>query len=162
MPTVAEQLSAGREAKKLTVQQVADVTKIRTDYVRALEEGNFSAFSATIYIRGSVKSYAMFLKLDVPSILATLETELKATQQFSEPPKLTEQKTTMLDTLTLVLAKLNWKMGFVGVIILLAIIIVAAIFWGVHHHKKSNPLKNLPPAVYQPANAGDTLTLPRH
>jgi cytoskeletal protein RodZ len=162
MATVAEQLSAGRAAKNLTVQQVADVTKIRTDYVRALEEGNFSAFSATIYIRGSVKSYAMFLKLDVPAILATLEAELKGTQQFSEPPKLTEQKTTILDTLTLSLAKLNWKMGFAGVAILLVIIILASIFFGIHRHTKSNPLKNLPPAVYQPANAGDTLTLPKH
>jgi cytoskeletal protein RodZ len=61
MPTVAEQLRAAREAKKLTVQQVADATKIRTDHIRALEEGNFSAFSAPIYIRGSVKNYATLL-----------------------------------------------------------------------------------------------------
>ena len=162
MPTVAEQLCAGREAKQLTVQQVADTTKIRTDHIRALEEGNFSAFSATIYIRGSVKSYATFLKLDVPSVLATLETELKGTQRFSEPPKLTEQKTTVLDTLTLALAKLNWKVGLVGVVALLVIVIIGLIVVTVRHHKKSDPLRNLQPAVYQPANAGDTLTLPKH
>jgi cytoskeletal protein RodZ len=56
MPTVAEQLRAARETKKLTVQQVADKTKIRTDHVRALEDGNFSVFSAPVYIRGSVKN----------------------------------------------------------------------------------------------------------
>ena len=43
MSTVAEQLRTAREAKNLTVQQVADVTKIRTDHVRALEEGDFNA-----------------------------------------------------------------------------------------------------------------------
>ncbi|HEY4417750.1 MAG TPA: helix-turn-helix domain-containing protein [Verrucomicrobiae bacterium] len=162
MPTVAEQLRIGREAKNLTVEQVADVTKIRTDYVRALEEGNFGAFSAPIYIRGSVKSYAMFLRLDVPVVLATLEAELKGTQEFSEPPPLTEQKTTMLDTLTLYLARVNWKMGFVGILALLGVIICVVIFLSLRHHTKNNPVTNLKPAVYQPAHTSDTLPLPRH
>ena len=45
MSTVAEQLRVAREARKLTIQQVADATKIRTDHIRALEEGNFNVFS---------------------------------------------------------------------------------------------------------------------
>jgi len=79
MPTVAEQLRTTREARKLTVQQVADATKIRTDHIRALEEGNFNVFSAPIYIRGSVKNYATMLKMDVPKITAALVAELNAT-----------------------------------------------------------------------------------
>lgn len=145
----------------MTVEQVAEATKIRTDYVRALEDGNFSAFSATIYIRGSVKSYAMFLKLDVPLLTAALELELKGTQQFSEPPPLTEQKTTILDTLTLFMARVNWKMGFVGIAAVVLIIVIAVIFLSFRHHKKNDPLTNLKPAVYQPAHASDTLPLPR-
>src|SRR5882672_1174956 len=116
MSTVAEQLRAAREAKKLTVQQVADATKIRTDHVRALEEGNFGAFSATIYIRGSVKNYAKLLKLDEVQLLAALDAELKATEKFSEPPPLVEQKKTAVDYLILLLAKLNWKVSFAGVV----------------------------------------------
>ncbi len=162
MPTVAEQLRAGREAKNLTIQQVADVTKIRTDHVRALEEGDFGVFSAPIYIRGSVKNYANFLKLDLPQVIATLDAELKGTQKFSEPPPLTEQGKTILDSLTLVMAKLNWKVGFVGIVVLAAIIIIAVIVMTVRQHKHHNPLTNLKPAVYQPANPGDTLPLPRH
>lgn len=65
MPTVAEQLRQAREARNLTVQQVADVTKIRTDHLRALEEGNFDMFSAPVYIRGFVRTYSTLLKLDV-------------------------------------------------------------------------------------------------
>ena len=72
MSTVAEQLRAAREAKKLTVQQVADATKMRTDHVRALEEGKFNVFSAPVYIRGSVKIYAKLLKLDEAPLLAAL------------------------------------------------------------------------------------------
>jgi cytoskeletal protein RodZ len=162
MPTVAEQLRAGREAKKLTVQQVADVTKIRTDHLRALEEGDFSVFSAPIYIRGSVKNYASFLKLNLPEVLADLDAELKGTQKFSEPPPLTGPEKSILDNLTLLLAKLNWKMGFIGVAVLAGIIILALIVVTVRHHKRHDPLSNLKPAVYQPANAGDVLPLPRH
>ena len=115
MPTVAEQLRAAREAKKLTVQKVADATKIRTDHLRALEEGNFSVFSAPVYIRGSVKNYAALLKLDVPQILAALDAELKGTEKFSEPPPFTEETNKpSRPVMIFALAKLNWKMGVGG------------------------------------------------
>src|SRR5208283_4812905 len=123
MSTVAEQLRAAREAGNLTVEQVADVTKIRTDHVRALEEGKFNVFSATIYIRGSVKLYARLLKLDEAKLLAALDTELKGTERFSEPPPLVETKKNMLDAVILLLAKLNWKIGFVGVVAILGVIV---------------------------------------
>ena len=95
MSTVAEQLRAAREAKNLTVEEVADLTKIRTDHIRALEEGNFNVFSAPIYIRGSVKNYATALKLDTTAMLATLAAELKGTEKYSEPPPLSESKKTL-------------------------------------------------------------------
>jgi cytoskeletal protein RodZ len=161
MPTVAEQLCVAREAQKLTVNQVADKTKIRTDHIRALEEGNFSVFSAPIYIRGSVKNYAVLLKLDVPKILADLDAELKGTEKFSEPPPLVEETNKPLDRALYLLSKLNMKAalvagGILGVIILIWIVSAIA-----RHHKSGDPLAGLPPAVYQPANSGDTLPLPK-
>ena len=163
MSTVAEQLRAAREAQKLTVQQVADATKIRTDHIRALEEGNFNVFCAPIYIRGSVKNYAMRLKLDVPQIMAALDAELGRTEKFSEPPPLTEVSHTPVDRLMFLLSKLNWKAGVVGAVVVgVAVVIVfASLAW--RRHKHSDPLTGLPPAVYQPTNAGQTLPLPaRH
>ncbi|HEV2693304.1 MAG TPA: helix-turn-helix domain-containing protein [Verrucomicrobiae bacterium] len=161
MSTVAEQLRAGREARNLTVEQVAEATKIRTDHVRALEEGDFGAFSATVYIRGSVKIYSKFLKLDEAALLALLDGQLKATDKFSEPPPLVEQKKTIIDHAALAFAKLNWKMGFAGIgaVILVVILGVAFLTW--KHHKQNDPLANLPPAVYQPTGSGDTLPLPK-
>jgi cytoskeletal protein RodZ len=161
MSTVAEQLRAAREAKNLTVEEVADATKIRTDHVRALEDGKFNAFSATIYIRGSVKIYAKLLKLDEAPLLAALDAELKGTEKFSEPPPLVETKKTILDALILLLAKLNWKVGFAGIAAIAVIMVAGLSVWAWRHHKASDPLKNLPPAVYQPANPGDTLPLPK-
>ena len=162
MSTVAEQLRSAREAKKLTVEQVADMTKIRTDHIRALEEGNFGVFSAPIYIRGSVKNYAAALKLDTAAVLAELAAELKGTEKFSEPPPLSDSKKTFVDHVTLVLAKLNWKLGLAVFTLAALVVIFSVSFWAWRQHQKSNPLKNLPPAVYQPAGADDTLPLPRH
>ncbi len=162
MSTVAEQLRAGREAKNLTVEQVAEMTKIRTDHLRALEEGNFNVFSAPIYIRGSVKNYASALKLDTAKLLAALEAELKGTQKFSEPPPLSDQKKTIVDEITLMLAKVNWKLGLAGLAILALAVIIGVSIWAWGHHQKTNSLQNLAPARYQPGNAGDTLPLPKH
>ncbi len=162
MPTVAEQLRHGREARKLTVDQVAELTKIRTDHVRALEEGDFEAFSATIYIRGSVKLYGNLLKLDVPQLIAALDSELKITDKFSEPPPLMETKKTFVDSLMLFMSKVNWKMGMAGLIALAGIIVVGIVLVAISHRKPSDPVKNLPPAVYQSSSPGDTLPLTKH
>ena len=162
MSTVAEQLCAAREARNLTIQQVADATKIRTDHIRALEEGNFNVFSAPIYIRGSVKNYAMLLKLDVPQIMAVLTDELGRTEKFSEPPPLTEASNTPLDRLMFLLSKLNWKFGMAGAAVLGIVLIVsfASLAW--RQHKRNDPLAGLQPAVYQSANSGQTLPLASH
>jgi cytoskeletal protein RodZ len=162
MSTVAEQLRAAREAQKLTIQQVADATKIRTDLLRALEEGNFNVFSAPIYIRGSVKNYATVLKLDVPQIMAALNIELGRTEKFSEPPPLSEASNTPLDRLMFLLSKLNWKFGVAGAVVLGIVLIVFAGSFAWRHHKRSDPLAGLQPAVYQSANSGQTLPLASH
>src|SRR5260370_23638976 len=105
MSTVSEQLRQAREARKLTLQQVAEVTKIRTDHIRELEDGNFDVFSAPVYIRGFVRSYAGLLKIDVPQIMAVLDAELAQNAKFREPPSLSGQPRGLLDLLTLQLSK---------------------------------------------------------
>ncbi|MGO9478038.1 MAG: helix-turn-helix domain-containing protein [Limisphaerales bacterium] len=162
MSTVAEQLRGAREAQKLTVQQVADATKIRTDHIRALEEGNFNVFCAPIYIRGSVKNYAMRLKLDVPQIMAALDAELGRTEKFSEPPPLTEASNTPVDRFMFLLSKLNWKAGVAGTAILGIALVVFFVGFAWRHHQHSDALAGLKPAVYQTANSGQTLPLASH
>src|SRR5215469_12264065 len=104
MSTVAEQLHQAREAKNLTVEQVAEITKIRTDHLRALEEGNFNAFSAPVYIRGFVSTYSTLLKLDVPRVMADLYGELGQTKKFAEPPPLSDHPRGTVDFVMLQLS----------------------------------------------------------
>jgi cytoskeletal protein RodZ len=163
MPTVAEKLRAAREAQKLTIHDVAEKTKIRTDHVRAIEEGNYNVFSAPIYIRGTVKNYAALLRLDTAQILSELDGELNRTAHFTEPALLgASGHKTLVDHLTLLLAKLNWKLGLAVLALLLLVTVVIPAFWLWRTHKTHDPLATLPPAVYQASNSGDMLPLPGH
>ncbi|HEX4342598.1 MAG TPA: helix-turn-helix domain-containing protein [Verrucomicrobiae bacterium] len=161
MATVAEHLRAAREAKKLSIAQVAEVTKIRTDHLRALEEGNYTVFAAPVYIRGFVRSYSTFLKMDVPVVMAALDSELGRSEKFATQPPLTKEPRGAMDFVTLQLSKLNWRRAVVILGALLVVILFFSVIIAWAHHKKSDPLNGLKPGIYQPAkDSGDTLTLP--
>jgi len=161
MPTVAEQLHQAREARKLSIEEVAEITKIRGDHLRALEEGNFNVFSAPVYIRGFVRTYSTLLKLDVPKTMAALEAELGQTKKFAEPPPLTNQPRGLLDFATLQLSKVDWRKGgvVVGLVLVALCVLVGLGIW--RHQRNQDPLKGLKPGLYQPpTNSGEKLPIP--
>ncbi len=160
MPTVAEQLRAAREAQNLSINEVAEITKLRTDHVRALEEGNFDVFVAPVYIRGFTRTYATLLKLDVPQVIKALDAELNRTDKFSEPPPLTDSDNSVVNFMTLQLSKLNLHRR--KILIALGVLLVAAIVYGVVRSRQSyNPAANIAPARIQSnGHSGDTLPLP--
>ena len=59
-----------REELGKTIEDMAAVTKIRTDYLKAIEHGEFEIDIPEVYLRGFVKSYAKHLRMDVDSIMA--------------------------------------------------------------------------------------------
>lgn len=77
MSSVGEQLRRAREARGLTVQQIAEETKLKLVQVEALESGDYSAFPAMVYTRGSLKSYADVVKIDPTPLLEQLKEELQ-------------------------------------------------------------------------------------
>ncbi|HVU99926.1 MAG TPA: helix-turn-helix domain-containing protein [Verrucomicrobiae bacterium] len=163
MPTVSEQLRQAREARNVTIQEAAEVTKIRTDHLRALEAGNYDVFSAPVYIKGFVRSYSGFLKLDIPSMMAALEAELRGTSKFSEPPPLSpETSGGFLDFLMLQLSRLGWRKGMAAGIAAGVLLVAIIVFLIVRHAHRANPLAGLKPGVYHSTNwsSADTLPLP--
>jgi len=68
-------LESTREKRGLSLQQVEEATKIRTRYLRDLENENFDVLPA-VYVLGSLKTYAEYLGLDG----AAMTTELKRRQ----------------------------------------------------------------------------------
>jgi cytoskeletal protein RodZ len=162
MAFIGEQLRAARQARGLDVYQIADITKIRTDHIRALEEGNYEPFSAPVYIRGFVRSYAAAVKLDVARVMAELDEELSQTSQFRRPPSLLPRKRGVLDFVMLKVAQLNWQLW---AIVIGVIVFVGGGLWGYgtwRRYKTQDPLANLGPGIYEAprTNSGEFLPLP--
>jgi cytoskeleton protein RodZ len=162
MSTVSEQLRQARQAQNLSIEQVAEITKIRSDHLRALEAANFDVFSAPVYIRGFTRTYSTLLKLDVPQIMAALDGELGQHKKFSEPPPLSDRRRGMLDFFMLQLSRIDWRKGLIGLGVLAACaaMLVGWLAW--RHYRKTDPLKDLKPGFYQSTQqlSGETLPLP--
>lgn len=66
-------LRAAREAKGLTPDAVAHVTRFSVRQIEALERDDYASLPGITIVRGFVRSYAKFLKLDAAPLLAALE-----------------------------------------------------------------------------------------
>ncbi len=64
MESVGEFFKQVRETKGLTIDEVASKTRIHPDFLRALEEGNYSKLPDQVFAKGFVRSYARSLGLD--------------------------------------------------------------------------------------------------
>ena len=160
MPSVAEQLRRAREEQKLSVHQVADLTKMRTDHLRALEEGRYGEFSAAVYIRGFVRGYANLLKIPVAEIMKDLDAELAQSKQFRELPSLTGTAQGPLDRLMLLASRVHWRI--VAPIAILTVVAIAGV-WGARawqERRSQDPVAGLGPGLYQPPNSVTADLLP--
>jgi cytoskeletal protein RodZ len=162
MLTVADQLRTAREAQNLTVHQIAETTKLRTDHIRALDEGNYDVFSAPVYVRGSVRAYANALKLDVPKLVELLNEELARSGRHQGPPALSPRKRTALDVIMYQCSKLQWRVVLPALGIIAAIIAGYFIYKSWNEGRNKNPLAGVKPGIYRPNKSnGETLPLPK-
>lgn len=162
MATVAEQLKAAREKHGLTIQQVADATKMRADHVSALERGDYDVFVAPVYIRGFVRSYARLVKIDVTAIMQTLDEELARTEKFREPPSLSPPEQTFIDFVMLHLSRVNWR---IALPLIAAAVVLGGALWVQHVARtrlEQDPTHGIEPGFYRPVRPppGNTLPLP--
>ena len=69
MPALGERFRAAREARGLSLSEVAEQIRIRSVYLGAIEEENWSAIGAPVYVRGFLRTYARFLGLDPEEVV---------------------------------------------------------------------------------------------
>ena len=66
-------LREAREQKGVSLEQVEEATCIRQKFLQALEEGDYGALPAETYVKGFLRTYAMYLELDPEEIIALYE-----------------------------------------------------------------------------------------
>jgi cytoskeletal protein RodZ len=76
---VGELLKKAREESGKDIKEISAVLKIRYEYLRAIEEGDFKNLPEEVYIKGYIREYAEFLHIDP-------ETALNAYMQQTSPP----------------------------------------------------------------------------
>ena len=75
-PKIGERLEEARKRKGVSIREVAEATKIRGDYLLAMEDNSFDIPLPQIYVRGFLKNYARYLKLDPNKILTDYDAHL--------------------------------------------------------------------------------------
>ena len=82
MTTIGQKLKEAREDQRLTIDKVFEATRIRVQYLQALEEDDLSIMPSAVQARGYLRNYAEFLGLDVEQLLADMR--VANTQKPSE------------------------------------------------------------------------------
>ena len=87
MPTVGDQLRAAREAKKLSLEDIAASTRIPRRHLESLESGDWSRLPAPTYSVGFAKSYAGAVGLDRAEIGEQLRAEMGGVRADTASPE---------------------------------------------------------------------------
>ncbi|MDR3111865.1 MAG: DUF4115 domain-containing protein [Elusimicrobiota bacterium] len=81
MKIAGQILKEKRESLNISLVDVYKNTLIQEYYIRAIEDGNEAAFSANIYYKNFVKSYAKYLGIDPKSSIEGIEERKKVAQK---------------------------------------------------------------------------------
>ena len=78
---IGETLVAARRQQGVSLADAAAETRVRESYLAALEEEDFSALGGDVYVKGFLRSYARFLRLDPEPLIATYRTQFERTSE---------------------------------------------------------------------------------
>jgi cytoskeletal protein RodZ len=70
MPALGEEFRSAREARGLTLSDVAEQIHIRSVYLNAIENEDWKSIGAPVYVRGFIRTYARFLGKDAEDAVA--------------------------------------------------------------------------------------------
>jgi transcriptional regulator with XRE-family HTH domain len=69
--TIGQKLKAAREARHISIEKAAEATRIRSPYLQALENDDFSLMVSAAQGRGFLRLYVEFLGLDLDELTAS-------------------------------------------------------------------------------------------
>ena len=72
VPEIGASLRNARLQRGLSIEQAAQDTRISARFIEALEAERFDSLPAPVYVRGFLRSYASYLRLDPAPLLAEL------------------------------------------------------------------------------------------
>jgi len=87
MKQIGKELKEVREEKGISLDEVAEKTKIQTRFLKAIENGNWEDLPEEVYLRGFLRTYAEALGLDGKEFVESYNRSLNQ----DIPPSLPEE-----------------------------------------------------------------------
>lgn len=88
MQTIGERLLDARQRRGVSIREAAEATKVRGDYLSAMENNQFESIPlADVYRRGFLKIYARFLRLDADRVVGDFNALLAARSPAGPRPR---------------------------------------------------------------------------
>lgn len=87
MIRIGTQFAEERRSQGLSLEEVSRATKIREEFLKAIESGNFKALPSSTYAHGFVRNYAKFLGLPTEKSLAIFRREFDEKKNIQVLPR---------------------------------------------------------------------------
>jgi hypothetical protein len=81
-------LRQAREVRGCSPQEASRDTKLRVDQIKALEAEDFDALPGDVYVRGSLRTYAVYLGVDPDEVLGIYSRNAQEQPPSAPPPKM--------------------------------------------------------------------------
>lgn len=85
MTTFGEKLRGEREARNITLREIATETKIGLRYLKALESGDFATLPGGVFNKGYVRAYATYIGADAEDLVQAYLNEERTRGADGEP-----------------------------------------------------------------------------
>lgn len=87
MIRIGIQFQEERKRQSLSIEEVARATKIRAEFLNAIERGDYKKLPSSAYAHGFVRNYAKFLGLPVEKSIAIFRREFDETKSIEVLPR---------------------------------------------------------------------------
>lgn len=136
-------LRQAREVRGCSPQEAARDTKLRVDQIRALEAEDFDALPGDVYVRGSLRTYAVYLGVDPDEVLGIYSRNSQEPPPPARPPK--------MDKIERTIAARRLRDNSGVIILATATVLVGLLALGfVSNRRGSPPAASLPPVAIKP------------
>lgn len=121
------ELRAAREARHLALHKLAQEMHVSDDIIRQLEQDDYAALGAPIFVHGHLRNYARLLGLEPDEILAKYD---QATGRLAPPPLVTQRNDPM--------GRFTRRVGLpaFSVVVIIVLLVLAVTWW---RHRLPNP-----------------------
>lgn len=129
--TIGELLKEARQGQRLSILELAKRTRIRPEYLEALEANQFAELPSAAFVKGYIKSYARLFAIDADPLLALLRRDFKESAKGRLVPR---------EFIKPVLRKrLGWTPVTTVVMLVAVVAIVVFSYLGVQWYKFNQP-----------------------